>query len=145
MPTVQAELLIPKSPQTVYAAAKDLEGLKPYLKDVESLKVLEDKGHYSKSDWVAVAMGKKIHWIEEEEWNDAELRNRFWSAEGDFDKYQGTWVFKPDGEGTKVELELEYELNVPIFGGLLQKLILKLMKENAEGLLAGLKNRVMAG
>lgn len=145
MPTVQAELFIPKPPQVVYAAAKDLEGLKPYLKDVESLKMLEDKGHYSKSDWVAVAMGKKIHWVEEEEWNDAELRNRFWSSEGDFDKYQGTWAFVAEGEGTRALLDLEYELNVPIFGGLLQKLILKLMKENADGLLDGLKNRVMAG
>lgn len=145
MPEVSAELFIPKPPQAVYAAAKDLVGLKPYLKDVESLKVLEDNGSRSKSEWIAVAMGKKIRWIEDEEWFDAELRNRFSSPEGDFDKYAGTWVFAPEADGTKVLLNLEYELNIPIFGGLLQKLILKLMKENADGLLEGLKNRVMAG
>lgn len=145
MPEVSAELFIPKAPQTVYAAAKDLMGLKPYLKDVESLKVLEDQGSHSKSEWVAVAMGKKIRWIEDEEWFDDQLRNRFSSPEGDFDKYQGTWEFVPQADGTQVKLNLEYELTIPIFGGLLQKLILKLMKENADGLLEGLKNRVMAG
>lgn len=145
MPTVQAELLIPKSPQTVYAAAKDLEGLKPYLKDVEHLKVIEDHGSTSRTEFVAVAMGKKIRWIENERWFDTEYRSEFDSTEGDFDVYRGTWVFTPEGEGTKGVLTLEYELNIPIFGGLLQKLILKLMKENCDGLLAGLKNRVMAG
>lgn len=143
MPTVQAELFIPKPPAEVYAAAKDLEGLKPYLKDVESLKVLEHSAERSKSDWVAVAMGKKVHWVEDEEWFDAELRNQFSSAQGDFDKYQGSWSFKPEGEGTRVTLDLEYELNIPIFGGILQKLILKLMKENCEGLLQGLKERCL--
>lgn len=144
MPTVQSQLLIPKPPAEVYAAAKDLEGLKPYLKDVESLKVLEHSESRSKSDWVAVAMGKKVHWVEDEEWFDGELRNTFSSSQGDFDKYQGSWSFKPEGDGTKVTLELDYELNIPIFGGILQKLILKLMKENTDGLLQGLKERCLA-
>jgi uncharacterized membrane protein len=143
MPHVQSEIFIPKPPAHVYACAKDLVGLKPYLKDVESLKVLEDHGSRSKSEWVAVAMGKKVRWIEEEEWFDAELRNRFKSPEGDFDKYEGTWVFKEAEGGTRVVLELDYELNIPIFGGLLQKLVLKLMKENCDSLLAGLKERAM--
>lgn len=144
MPIVQSELFIPKPPAVVYAAAKDLEGLKPYLKDVESLKVLEASDSRSRSEWVAVAMGKKVHWVEDEEWFDAELRNTFSSSQGDFDQYQGTWRFNPEGEGTRVVLDLEYELNIPIFGGLLQKLILKLMKENCDGLLQGLKDRCLA-
>lgn len=40
MPEVRAERYIPAPPEKVYALAKDLEGLKPYLKEVESLKVL---------------------------------------------------------------------------------------------------------
>ncbi|MER3483554.1 MAG: cyclase [Meiothermus sp.] len=144
MPIVQSELFIPKPPAEVYAAAKDLEGLKPYLKDVESLKVLEVDGNHSKSDWVAVAMGKKVHWVEDEVWFDDELRNTFSSSQGDFDKYQGAWNFRPEGDGTKVTLDLEYELNIPIFGGILQKLVLKLMKENCDGLLQGLKERCLA-
>lgn len=144
MPQVEAEIFIPKPPAQVYAFAKDLAGLKPYLKDVESLEVLEDHGHRSRSQWVAVAMGKKVRWTEDEVWYDAELRNEFHSPQGDFDKYQGTWTFVPEGDGTKVVLHLDYELNIPIFGGLLQKLVLKLMKENCEGLLAGLKERSLA-
>ncbi|GEM85889.1 type II toxin-antitoxin system RatA family toxin [Meiothermus granaticius] len=144
MPTVRSELFIPQPPAQVYAAAKDLEGLKPFLKDVESLRVLEAHGSRSRSEWVAVAMGKKVRWIEDEEWFDSELRNTFSSAQGDFDKYQGAWRFLPEGQGTRVVLDLEYELNIPIFGGLLQKLILKLMQENCDGLLQGLKERCQA-
>ncbi len=111
---------------------------------MESLKVLSREGHRTKSEWVAVAMGKKVRWLEEEEWDDENLRNRFFSPEGDFDRYEGTWVFLPEGEGTRVVLTLTYELTIPIFGGLLQKLVQKLMQENVESLLKGLEERVMA-
>ncbi len=144
MPTVRAEIHIPKPPAEVYAAAKDLEGLKPYLKDVETLNVLEDDGQTSRSEWVASAMGKKVRWVEVEEWDDAGLRNRFYSSEGDFDRYEGTWVFEAAEGGTRVTLTIEYELNLPIFGGLLQKLVKKLMQENAERFLEGLKERCLA-
>jgi uncharacterized membrane protein len=62
MPEVRAERFIGAPPAKVYALAKDLEGLKPYLKEVESLKVLSQEGHRTKSEWVAVAMGKKVRW-----------------------------------------------------------------------------------
>lgn len=144
MPEVRAERYIPAPPEKVYALAKDLEGLKPYLKEVESLKVLAQEGNRTRSEWVAVAMGKKVRWLEEEEWDDLNLRNRFFSPEGDFDRYEGTWVFQPEGEGTRVVLSLTYELTIPIFGGLLQKLVQKLMQENVENLLKGLEERVLA-
>ena len=144
MPEVRAERWIQAPAEKVYALAKDLEGLKPYLKEVESLKVLSQEGHRTRSEWVAVAMGKKVRWLEEEEWDDQNLRNRFYSPEGDFDRYEGTWVFLPEREGTRVVLSLTYELTIPIFGGLLQKLVQKLMQENVESLLKGLEERVLA-
>ncbi|MGQ9735041.1 MAG: type II toxin-antitoxin system RatA family toxin [Thermaceae bacterium] len=142
MPSIHAEIFIPAPPEKVYRLAKDLEGLKPYLKDVETLKVLAQEGARTRSEWVGVAMGKKVRWIEEEEWDDHNLRNRFYSPEGDFDRYEGQWFFLKEGEGTRVVLDLEYALTIPIFGGLLQKLVQRLMQENTEALLRGLKERV---
>lgn len=142
MSSVHAEIYIPAPPEEVYRMAKDLEGLKPYLKDVETLRVLAREGARTRTEWVGVAMGKKVRWIEEEEWDDQNLRNRFKSPEGDFDRYEGSWVFLREGEGTRVVLDLEYALTLPLFGGLLQKLVQKLMQENSEALLRGLKERV---
>ncbi len=144
MPQVRAEVFVPRPPGEVYRLAKDLEGLKPYLKDVETLKVVESTPERTKSEWVAVAMGKRVRWVEVEEWNDAELKNRFYSPEGDFDRYEGTWAFLPEGDGTRVVLEIDYELNLPLFGGILKKLVQKLMQENAEMFLRGLKERALA-
>ncbi len=145
MPEVRAERFIPAPPAKVYALAKDLEGLKPYLKDVESLRVLEREGNRTKSEWVGVAKGRKVRWVEVEEWDDENLRNRFYSPEGDFDRYEGTWVFLPEGEGTRVVLTVSYALTIPIFGGILQKLVQKLMQENVESFLQGLEERVLRG
>ncbi len=144
MPHVRAEVFVPRPPTEVYRLAKDLEGLKPYLKDVETLKVVESTPERTKSEWVAVAMGKRVRWVEVEEWNDTELKNRFYSPEGDFDRYEGTWAFLPEGDGTRVVLEIDYELNLPLFGGILKKLVQKLMQENAEMFLRGLKERALA-
>lgn len=144
MPEVQADTFVATAPAKAYAAAKDLEGLAPYLKDVQSLKVLEAAPERSKSEFTAIAMGKKIHFIEVEEWNDAALKSHFYSPEGDFDLYEGDLWFTPEGEGTRIHIVVRYELNVPIFGGLLQKLILKLMKENAQGYIDGIKERCTA-
>ncbi len=144
MPQVSAEVFVPKAPEEVYRLAKDLEGLKPYLKDVESLKVVESSDARSKSEWVAVAMGKRVRWTEVEEWDDENLENRFYSPEGDFDTYRGRWRFLPQEGGTRVVLEIEYELNLPLFGGILKKLVQKLMQENAEMFLRGLKERALA-
>ncbi len=144
MPRVEAEVFVPKPPEEVYRLAKDLEGLKPYLKDVETLKVVESSDDRTQSEWVAVAMGKRVRWVEVEEWDDAGLKNRFFSPEGDFDHYEGAWVFEPAEGGTRVRLVINYELNLPIFGGLLKKLVQKLMQENAEMFLKGLKERALA-
>ncbi len=144
MPQVRAEVFVPRPPEEVYRLAKDLEGLAPYLKDVETLRVVEASPERTKSEWVAVAMGKRVRWVEVEEWDDAELKNRFYSPEGDFDRYQGTWTFRPEEGGTRVQLAIEYELNLPLFGGILKKLVQKLMQENAEMFLRGLKERAEA-
>ncbi|GAA6756382.1 SRPBCC family protein [Thermus thalpophilus] len=144
MPEVHAERFILAPPEKVYALAKDLEGLKPFLKDVQTLRLLHQEGNRTRTEWVGVAMGKKVRWVEEEEWDDALLRNRFWSPEGDFDRYEGTWEFIPEGEGTKVVLNITYELTIPIFGPLLRRLIHKLMQENAVSVLKGLEERVQS-
>ena len=53
MPEVRAERYIPAPPERVYRLAKDLEGLKPYLKEVESLEVVAREGARTRSRWVA--------------------------------------------------------------------------------------------
>jgi len=145
MPEIHVERFLPFPPERVYALAKDLEGLKPFLPDIQTLRVLGREGNRTRTEWVGVAMGKKVRWIEEEEWDDAHLRNRFWSPEGDFDRYEGTWAFLPENGGTRVVLDLTYELTLPLFGSLLKQLVHKLMQENAASLLKGLEDRVRAG
>ena len=126
------------------AVLGDTYGLMIYQESV--MRVAQKFAGYSlaEADNLRKAMGKKVRWLEEEEWDDENLRNRFFSPEGDFDRYEGTWVFLPEGEGTRVVLTLTYELTIPIFGGLLRKLVQKLMQENVESLLKGLEERVLA-
>lgn len=147
MPTVQADIVIPASPEVVYRAAQDIEGLVDFLPDVEEIHVLSRDGPRVRSAWVGRVpeFHRNIRWTEEDEWVDAERLCRFRALEGDWDRYEGVWTFAGHPNGARVELVIDYEINVPLIGPLIKKLLQKLVQRNAEEMLDALKRRVGAG
>jgi len=55
-----------------------------------------------------------------------------------------TYDFKPEGEGTRLAVEVDYVVPVPVLGKLAEALILKLNEREAETTLANLKDRLEA-
>ena len=143
MPDVHSELVIPSPPRDVYALAKDVEGFPEFLPNVQSVAIREREGNRTVSEWVGLVpeFRRTIKWVEEDIWDDEAMRCRFRSLSGDWDRYQGVWVFAPDGSGTRVSLDISYDYNVPLIGPLIQKLLRKLVQRNAEETLDGLRRR----
>ena len=52
------------------------------------------------------------------------------------------WAFKPENGGTKVELEVDYKVPVPLVGKLAETFIAKLNEREADTVLANLKDRM---
>ena len=50
-----------------------------------------------------------------------------------------TWEYHPSGAGTAVDLQIEYEIPVPVLGKLAEKVIVKMNDNEAETLLSNLK------
>ena len=64
-------------------------------------------------------------------------------GEGDYEVYKGFWKFsKKDENTTFVEMEIEVEYNVPMVGAIIKKLIAKLVKVNADGMLEAIKEQL---
>jgi uncharacterized membrane protein len=54
------------------------------------------------------------------------------------------WTYQPEGEGTKVTVETEYTVPVPLLGRLAEAVIVKLAENEGELLLLNLKARMEA-
>jgi len=54
------------------------------------------------------------------------------------------WEFLPEGEGTKLNVSIEYTVPVPVLGKLAEGLIVKLNEREADTLMANLKDRLEA-
>lgn len=142
MAVVEASTVIHVPLEIVYRVAKDVEAFPSFMPDVETVRVLERRNSHTVTEWVGVVQGRKVRWIEEDEWDDARHGCRFRQREGDFTKYEGTWSFAATDGGTAVNLVLEFQLDLPLAGALLSNLVRVLVRKNMESMLAALKSRL---
>lgn len=142
MATVQASTVIRATLDRVYALAKDVERFPEFMPDLESVQVLERNGAGTVTQWVGVVQGRKIRWVEEDEWDDGRHVCVFKQRSGDFNRYQGSWRFETIPEGTRTSLDVEFELDIPLAGALLSNLVKVLMRKNCESMLAALKGQL---
>jgi len=139
---VQAAIVVHVPRDRAYALAKDVERFPDFMPDLESVAVVERLPTGTVTEWVGVVQGRKIRWVEEDEWNDALYTCTFRQRTGDFTRYEGTWRFDAIPEGTRMSLDVEYELDIPLAGPLLSNLVRVLMRKNLESMLAALKGRL---
>lgn len=146
MPTVDTSVWINAPLEKVYAIAKDSERYPEFMKEVQSLTVIEREGGRVVSDWVGIVptFGLKVRWRQEEVWDDAAHASRFRQVSGDYDSLEGTWSFSEENGGTRFVQHLDYEYNVPTLGPLVKKVIFNIVKNNLESVNAGFKQRAEA-
>lgn len=145
MASVTASLVIHAPLADVYALAKRVEEFPQFMPDVERVTVLERRGEtFTVTEWVGVVEGRRIHWIEEDDWDDAQHRCRFRQREGDFERYEGTWTFTAEPDGTRTTVAVEFEFGIPLIGGLLSTLLRIKMQQNLDGMLAALRGQLEA-
>jgi len=53
-----------------------------------------------------------------------------------------TWMFQPEGDETKVTIEMEYTIPIPLLGKLAEAIIVKMNEHEGEVLLSNLKARM---
>jgi ribosome-associated toxin RatA of RatAB toxin-antitoxin module len=144
LPRTETRIFIPRPPGVVYRASKDVAALEEYLPSVEKITALEVTPTRTRHRFEARAAGRKVSYVEVENWDDATLTNSFYSPEGDFSKYEGRYTYTPVEGGTEFGLELDWELNIPLLGALLKNLLGKIVQENADELASGVKAYCLA-
>ena len=135
MPTVTTSHRIEAPIDRVYAVAKESERYPEYMKEVQSVTVVERDGNRVVADWVGIVptFGLKVRWRQEEVWDDATKSSRFRQVTGDYDRLEGTWSFVEENGGVRFDQTVDYEYNVPTLGPLVKKVIHSIVKKNLDG------------
>lgn len=143
MPIVETTVHIDAPLERVYEVAKDNRSFPEFMKDVKSLEIVETDGPRVVSDWVGIVptFGLKLRWRQEDVWDDVEHVCRFRQLKGDYDKLEGTWLFREEDGGTRFESVLDYEYMVPGVGALVKKVVHNLVIKNMDGVLGAIKER----
>jgi len=146
MPQIVNHTEIGAGPDAVYRVARDVERFPDFMPDVKSTAILERSADGSRQvvAWVGwmPEFRLTVKWTEEDYWDDAARTCEFRQVEGDFSEYHGTWRFLPAEHGTIFESVVNYRIEIPLVGPLIQGVIKKKMHENVQRLQQALKERV---
>lgn len=146
MSTVETTVWIQAPLETVYAIAKDNRSFPDFMKDVQSLTIVEEDGGRVVSDWVGLvsAFGLKVRWTQEDVWDDEAHTCHFRQLKGDYDQLDGVWTFREENGGTRFESVVNYEYVVPGLGPLVKKVVHSLVVKNMDGVLDAIRQRAEA-
>jgi ribosome-associated toxin RatA of RatAB toxin-antitoxin module len=149
MGVIKAEVLIDAPPSEVFEMARRVEDYPDFMPDVEEVEILsrDDITGIARVRWLGKveiqSIRKKVRWVEEEIWDSDKLAGKFSLIEGDYKTYGGNWGFEKVDDGkTRLTLELDFDLGLPLVGPIINKLLDKLMLTNCQGMLDAIKKRV---
>lgn len=146
MPVVETSVWINAPLERVYAIAKDSRSFPDFMKDVQSVTVVEEDGNRIVADWVGLIpqFMLKVRWTQEETWDDANTSSAFRQLKGDYDKLEGGWKFATVNGGTQFDQMVDYEYNIPTLGPLVKKVILSIVKKNLDNISEAIKAKAEA-
>jgi ribosome-associated toxin RatA of RatAB toxin-antitoxin module len=139
LPFVETSIVVDAPARDVYELAKEQEHFPDFMPDVESVTILERSAGRIISRWKTLVEEAPIEWVEEDVFNDAELRVDYRLLEGDLDTFEGSWTFEDREGATHVTLGVEYDFGVPTLAELIGPTLHRKVRENSEMMLAALK------
>lgn len=145
MPLVEARIVINGVPKDIYNVAKQQEKFPDFMSDVEEIKIIERSANRTISEWTTNVEGIPICWKEEDIFDDEANSITYNLIEGDLDKFEGAWTFEAKDEGTEVVLTVDFDFGMPTLADLLGPILEVKVRENAEMMLAGIKDEVEGG
>lgn len=146
MPKVEKSVVVNASPEEVFGVMLQVDQYPqflPYVKSVRSLERTETPLRML-LEWTIKTpnLGMEIQWQSWHEWWEAEQRSTFRPHGDSMVLLSGEWQVLPEGDGSRVNLRIDYEAKVPpMFAGMAGKAI----NEILDGWMTGIQKKAEAG
>ncbi len=134
MPAVTVSEIVPASVAAVYRILADMTQFPAFMKNVESVAVVETGANYTHSTWRTKLQGATFQWTERDEFFPDEGRITYHQIQGDLKKFEGYWQLRATDKGTEVTLETSFEFGMPMLANLLNPVAKLAIRENAKAM-----------
>lgn len=143
MPLVEENITVKASPDVIYPIIKDVKKFPEFMTNVNEV-IIKDQGeNWQVSEWHNEVDGRKISWVEKDEYEPENYLIKFSLVEGDLKKYYGHWKLHNNGDGsTKIDFSIYFEFGIPMLAPLLHPLLARKLRENMRQMLTALKTKV---
>ena len=142
MPYIERKQTIKAPVGRVYEVASNMEAYPVFMRDVQSVKVVQRGDNTTVTDWVTDIDGTEIMWSEEDCFKPQQMVIEYRLIDGDLDKFQGEWRFQSIPEGTEVTLTCDFDFGIPELVHLIGDILEIKVAENCEMMLQGLKSEL---
>lgn len=116
------------TPDRLWKALVDIEAFPSYMEGVNEVEITGEDDGLRESSWVVELKGSEMEW-EQEDVIDAERRRvEFRQTDGDLALYQGYWQIVEDAEGTGLELNVEFDIGLPMVAEMIHPAVAKALE-----------------
>lgn len=142
MPYVEVQAIIRAPRAQVYEVVKDMPSYPRFMPNLKKVEILERRPGATVTEWVGTVKGATLRWTELDEFDDENFRIHYRQLGGDLKKFEGDWILEETPEGTKVTLTVDFEIGIPMFATMLNPIARLVVRDNAEGMLKAVKERL---
>jgi len=143
MPLVEENIKVLASPDVIYPIIKDVKKFPEFMANVNEVIIKEEADGWQISEWHNEVDGRKISWVEKDEYEPENYLIKFSLVEGDLKKYYGHWRLKRlEDNSTLVDFSIYFEFGIPMLAPLLHPLLARKLRENMRQMLTALKQKV---
>jgi coenzyme Q-binding protein COQ10 len=142
MPYVEVSLPVSASREAIYPILREMDKYPEFMADLVSVEIVDRDGNTTLTKWVSNVDGRIIKWTERDIFDDANFHIAYKQIDGDLKKFEGEWILTPRDGATEIKLTVDFEFGIPMIAGLLNPILKKKVKTNAENMLKAIKDRL---
>lgn len=139
---IENSIVIKGKLEDVYAIAEDVERYPEFIEGYEGSKVLSREGNKAIIERVAEIRGRQVTWKSVATFHKNQCME-FEQIEGPLEGMIAKWTFEQVPEGIKIIITHDFELQTPILGWPVEKII-GIVSGTADNVLEALKKKVEA-
>lgn len=141
---IRIEKTLPARPWKVLRLITRIEDFSRYMPNVGKSVVLRKTKRGAITEWQVDADGLPIRWKEEDTFDFRNFTISFRAIEGDLAEFEGSWVLKKgEGESTKVTVNVQARLGIPIFENVVDDLLESKLRKNFEMMLRSMEENLL--
>ncbi|MET9734457.1 SRPBCC family protein [Streptomyces sp. NPDC006458] len=122
------------TPDQVWSVLREVETFPEFMDGVNEVTVTDEADGRRTSSWLVELKGSEMEWEQEDVLDAAARRFEFRQTDGDLAHYEGYWQVHEDAEGTALELNVEFDVGLPMMEEMIHPAVAKALEGYQQGI-----------